>query len=57
MTLPLEPLPEIRCPRCGKKLAEGIAVKLIIKCPRCKRTHVVGGGGSVEEGRQAACRQ
>ena len=26
---------EIRCPNCGKKLAETEG-KLIIKCPRCK---------------------
>ena len=42
MSLPLEPLPEIRCLRCGKKLAEGFAVKLVIKCPRRKSIHVVG---------------
>lgn len=44
MSFPHESLPEIRCPRCGKKLAEGFAVKLVIKCPRCKKTHVVGEG-------------
>ena len=26
---------EMRCKKCNKKLAEGVAVKLSIKCPRC----------------------
>lgn len=48
MTRPLEPLPEIRCPRCGKKLAEGFAETLVIKCPRCKRLIVVREGSMRE---------
>ena len=26
---------DLRCVKCNKKLAEGMAVKLSIKCPRC----------------------
>lgn len=26
---------DLRCSKCNKKLAEGVAVKLSIKCPRC----------------------
>ncbi|MGV3581925.1 MAG: Com family DNA-binding transcriptional regulator [Methylophilus sp.] len=26
---------DLRCIKCSKKLAEGVAVKLSIKCPRC----------------------
>jgi len=26
----------IRCPGCGKKLAEGRYVSVLIKCPRCR---------------------
>lgn len=28
---------EVRCPHCGKKLAEGLTGKLVVTCPRCKR--------------------
>lgn len=31
-----QPLPELRCQHCGKKLAEGYVDLLIIKCPRCR---------------------
>lgn len=27
--------PEIRCAHCGRKLGEGYALDLTIKCPRC----------------------
>lgn len=30
------PMREVRCPRCAKKLAEGLAGTLVIVCPRCK---------------------
>lgn len=26
---------DFRCTKCNKKLAEGVAVQLSIKCPRC----------------------
>lgn len=29
-------LPEIRCAECGKLLARGEVIAVIIKCPRCK---------------------
>ena len=31
-----QPLPELRCQHCGKKLAEGYVDLLVIKCPRCR---------------------
>lgn len=31
-----QPLPELRCQHCGKKLAEGYVDLLIIKCLRCR---------------------
>ncbi|MDO4795503.1 MAG: Com family DNA-binding transcriptional regulator [Brachymonas sp.] len=30
---------DIRCNQCGKKLAEGLFVRLSIKCPRCRATN------------------
>ncbi|MDO9151701.1 MAG: Com family DNA-binding transcriptional regulator [Methylotenera sp.] len=26
---------DLRCSKCNKKLAEGLAIQLSIKCPRC----------------------
>gem|GEM_PF-1314339 len=31
-----EPLADIRCGACSKKLGAGIFIKLELKCPRCK---------------------
>ena len=30
-----EQKPEIRCAHCGRKLGEGYALNMTIKCPRC----------------------
>jgi len=33
---------DLRCMKCNKKLAEGKAVKLSIKCPRCGQVNEYG---------------
>ncbi|MGE8614039.1 MAG: Com family DNA-binding transcriptional regulator [Achromobacter veterisilvae] len=31
----LQPMKEVRCGNCRRKLAEGVYIVLAIKCPRC----------------------
>lgn len=41
MTNTKEKQHDIRCTHCNKKLAEGVAINLSIKCPRCGKINQV----------------
>jgi phage FluMu protein Com len=45
----LNPLPEVRCGRCNKKLAEGIFTRLNIVCPRCRTLNQLSATSAVQE--------
>ncbi len=45
-------LPEIRCAQCGRKLGEGYALVLSIKCPRCGAYNTLRAARPDEESRE-----
>ena len=50
-------LPDIRCAHCGRKLGEGYALVLSIKCPRCGTYNTLRAARPEQAGRGASSKE
>ncbi|WP_081483074.1 Com family DNA-binding transcriptional regulator [Bordetella petrii] len=48
---------DIRCGHCRRKLAEGIYLRLAIKCPRCGTMNFMSAEGACQPERHGASHQ